>query len=486
MLEIFHPHKYKSILGMNRRNQVYVRPHNLRKGKRIADNKLLTKRLFAKNDIATPELFKVVRTKTQLKYFDWNSLPKSFVIKPNRGSTGSGILVIFGRSKGKLEWIKSSGQRISQYDLEIHMQNILEGRFSMGNRNDIVLIEERVANHPFIKPYAYKGIPDIRVIVYNQVPIMSYIRIPTKRSDGKANLNAGGLAVGIDIASGLTTHAIRKKPYSFMEYNYDILETTQDFKRNLPLRGIKIPYFDEILEIALKSQQISGLGFMAVDIAIDRDKGPLVFEINARPGPAIQIANMAGLRSRLERVEGLNIKSIAHGIRVAKNLFGGEIEEEIETLTGKTIVNLTERAVVYHVGLKKNVKKYEVIKAAFNTNYNTSRIDKGLAARIGFRGALKYFNSFEPAQSYPSRSAAQEFINKHGEEIASHEFISRLAKVTEDGVTTVRPVLPVPIKLPDGKKTVDMLISSQAVIKHPVVIGRRDMKNYLIDTSKTF
>src|SRR5690606_14264517 len=100
--------------------------------------------------------------------------------------------------------------------------------------------------------------------------------------------------------------------------------------KNLSLAGLKVPYWEEILEIAVKCQIASGVGYIGVDIAIDAEKGPMVLELNARPGLGIQVANRAGLRGRLERVKGIDVKSVKHGIRVAKNLFGGVIEEEIE------------------------------------------------------------------------------------------------------------------------------------------------------------
>jgi len=43
------------------------------------------------------------------------------------------------------------------------------------------------------------GLPDIRVIAYNMVPVMAMMRIPTKESGGKANIHGGACAVGIDI-----------------------------------------------------------------------------------------------------------------------------------------------------------------------------------------------------------------------------------------------------------------------------------------------
>ena len=48
---------------------------------------------------------------------------------------------------------------------------------------------------------------------------------------------------------------------------------------------------------------MTGLGYQGVDIVLDKDMGPLILELNARPGLNIQIANRAGLLLRLEAVE---------------------------------------------------------------------------------------------------------------------------------------------------------------------------------------
>jgi hypothetical protein len=45
------------------------------------------------------------------------------------------------------------------------------------------------------------------------------------------------------------------------------------------------------------------LGYLGVDIVVDRDQGPLLLEANARPGLAIQIANGQGLRGRLAAID---------------------------------------------------------------------------------------------------------------------------------------------------------------------------------------
>ena len=147
----------REVLGLNRRNQEYVRPYNSPSSKYIADNKILTKRVLRKELIQTPEVYKLIRTKKQLQFLDWNSLPKSFVIKPNKGTGGNGIIVFYGKKKGKNEWIRPNSTTMTQRDITLHIENILEGRFSMGSKNDTAIIEERIKTDPLLKQYSFRG-----------------------------------------------------------------------------------------------------------------------------------------------------------------------------------------------------------------------------------------------------------------------------------------------------------------------------------------
>ncbi len=475
--------KYNEILGMNRRNQEYFRGHNTHTGKKIADNKIKTKKVLSEIGIQTPELFKVIRSVEQLNHIDWSRLPRSFVIKPNRGSTGRGILILYGKRKNEFAWVKSSGQIMRIPDLELHIEKILQGRFSMGSSSDIAIIEERVINDNRFKEYSYKGVPDIRVIVYNQIPVMAMMRIPTINSGGTANLHTGAIGAGIDIESGVTTTGIRLKGYSIVSsYDYDIVEHTDT---GLPIAGIKIPYWDKILQTSIKCAQASGLGFLGVDLAIDRNNGPVVFEVNARPGVSIQLANLSGLRSRLERVEGLKIKNVNHGVRISKSLFGGEIVEEIESITGKELVKVIEPITVRKPGTTKKKNK-ESVKAMMDTGVKTSRIDKGLASRLGFTKSLKYFYNLLSEVNPSTSKEVSEFIKSY-EEIIQHETgIKRLARVTEDGELTVRPVVEMEVKISGQTKLIEMVVSSTSVMNHPIRIGQKELKDYLIDGSRTF
>jgi predicted ATP-grasp superfamily ATP-dependent carboligase len=68
------------------------------------------------------------------------------------------------------------------------------------------------------------------------------------------------------------------------------------------LIGIQMPEWNKILDIAVTCQEMTGLGYLGVDIMIDETLGPLMIEVNARPGLAIQMANGVGLLRRLEPV----------------------------------------------------------------------------------------------------------------------------------------------------------------------------------------
>jgi len=138
------------------------------------------------------------------------------------------------------------------------------------------------------------------------------LRLPTRESDGKANLHAGGIGTGISIATGLTTHGVYR--------NTPIGEHPDT---NASITNRAIPAWDQILHMSARFCDITGLGYIGVDIVIDRDKGPMMLEVNARPGIAIQVANQKGLKSRLELVEKHigELKTIEEKIAFAKEHF---------------------------------------------------------------------------------------------------------------------------------------------------------------------
>ncbi|MCX8034782.1 MAG: RimK/LysX family protein [Candidatus Dojkabacteria bacterium] len=458
--------RLKTILGINERNLKYIRPYNPVKYRKYADNKLLTKKILLKNNIPTPKLIAIIKDYERLEKFNFNKLPDSIVVKPQKGFGGEGILIFFSNDKYG-NWLKADKTRYSIEDLKKHIRNILDGNFSLKNEPDIAFFEERVMLHPDLKKYASRGMPDIRVIVFNQVPIMAQLRLPTFECDGKANLHAGGVGVGIDLTSGVTTTAVHKD--RVIEYHPD---------NNLPLRGIAIPYWNKILELAVKAQTVSKLGFVGVDIVLDRLKGPMVLEINARPGLAIQIANQDGVKDRLERIVGLKIKNPSHGIKVGKNLFGGEIEEEIEQFSGKKIIGYVEYIYLYG----RNEEKIK-IKCKNDTGAFYSSIDEDLASILGYKEAIVEFKQFIKDHNLTDLKTAKKIKIICAKFFEEHPEIQDIALIKQSNGFEIRPIIRLKFELNDVVKVTDFTVTSRkkTSLIYKAILGRKALrKNFII------
>lgn len=460
--------KSRKILGMNARNLQFIRPCNLRRARRIADNKLVSKRILEKNNIPVPKLISTISNLEELENFNWNSLPASFALKPNRGFGGEGIIVVYGKKKDCDDsWIKFDGSVLTIKDMKSHIRNILDGSFSLSDTPDSAFFEERLQLLKVFKPYVFKGIPDIRVIVYNKVPVMAMLRIPTKESGGRANLQQGAIGIGIDLASGITTTAVFRKS--------KIIEHLPETR--LALSGIKIPCWNDILKLAVKAQEVSGLGFLGADVAIDKEKGPVFLELNARPGLSIQIANLDGLKGRLERVKDIQIKTMERGVRVGMNLFGGEIQEEVEEISGRKIIGIVEK-----VKLTGKEGKGVEIEAKVDTGAYSSSIDIKLANDLGFQEELEKFFTLD----FSSLKIVQEneaeikkyFVEKYKEQFSA---IDEVSVIFSASGSSIRPVIRINFTMDNITIASKMNVTDRKNLKYPMIIGRRDLKNFLIE-----
>ncbi len=365
--------KVSSILGLNARSQLYLTPFNSPKARRIADSKLLMSKVLKRSDIPTPEVFKKFVEPRDVFDFDWGSLPDAFALKPSRGFGGEGIIVVKKRARDNKGhkiasvWITTQRKPITAEDLKLHILDILEGAYSMKNVPDVAFIQEYVGRHKSLRRYAYRGTPDIRVIVYNKIPVMAMLRLPTKESGGHANLHQGAIGVGVDIATGITTKAI---------WHGELIKYKPETSRKL--HGIKIPNWTTCLEIAVKTAIVSGLGFTGVDIVLHPEKGPMVLELNARPGLQIQLANMAGLKKRLERVEDLNVRDAEHGVKIAKALFAERFADRVAATEGIKTIGTWEKIQILDSKGNKNEFVAKIDTGAWRTS-----LDRELAQSLG-------------------------------------------------------------------------------------------------------
>lgn len=416
----------QSVLGMNARNYLYIRKFNRRKYKLIADDKLQTKQILVQNGVPTTALLASFTHLDDARTFAWNSLPPSFVLKPAHGYGGRGITVMS-------DWDGisglASGKKITTTDLESEIFGTIDGAYSLNNLPDSAFIEERVHIHSFFKKYTVGGVPDIRVIVCNGIPVMAMLRLPTKYSEGKANLHLGAVGVGIDMRTGITTHAISRG----------------DVVRNIPstkikVHGIKLPQWEQTLRVAVEAQQASKLGFVGIDIILDETKGPLVLEVNARPGLSIQVANKASLRTRLERVSNLPVPTTDRAVQLAQQLFADASLEAVDA--ADRTLSVIEKIVIHGPNKKKTVR------AKIDTGAYRTSIDVDLVHELGLdtHDKLVHVRSGSGRQKRKTVKVAYKMRGKTIKTIASY--------------------------------------TERSHLRFPIIIGRRDLEGFLVDPGK--
>lgn len=331
------------ILGLNARNLLYIKPFNPRKAVAFADDKLKTKAYLGARGIPVAKVYARIENHRQLRSFDFKSLPDTCVLKPNYGFGGGGILVLRGRDTNG-QFLEQGKNAISEREMRERIEDILDGKFSVNGLPDTAFFEKILVPDPALAPFRPSGLPDIRIVVFNLVPVMAMLRVPTGGSGGKANVHLGGIGIGIDIAKGTTTFAT--------QHNKRI--------RTLPHgaspTGIAIPHWEELLLIASRIQSITNIGYLAVDLTLDADMGPVLLEVNARAGLMVQVANLAPLRSRLERIEGLKVQSPEKGVLIARELFGSKGGAPAVSENHRPVLGLLETVTVTGSGASVSVQ----------------------------------------------------------------------------------------------------------------------------------
>ncbi|MEJ2273740.1 MAG: alpha-L-glutamate ligase-like protein [Woeseiaceae bacterium] len=284
------------VLGLNERNSDFIMRLNPRRLYPLVDDKALTKKLALAAGMAVPDLYGVISNQGEVREFSRLVADHdSFVIKPAQGSGGDGILVVAGRSRRKRDTFRlASGLLITQDEIAYHLSNIVGGQYSLSGNPDKALLEYCVQFDPVFADVSYQGVPDIRVVVYRGYPAMAMVRLPTRASDGKANLHQGAVGAGIHMDTGVTMNGV---------LNNEVVDDHPD--TGALVAGLEIPQWDFILESSAEAFKVTGLGYLGVDMVIDRNLGPLILEMNARPGLNIQIANSAGLLQRIQRIENI-------------------------------------------------------------------------------------------------------------------------------------------------------------------------------------
>ncbi len=292
---------WREVLGMNART-LLVNRENSPQAMRFVDNKQKTKDALAEVGVPVPPTIELVRNRRDLAELDWDGLPDAWVLKPNMGRQGAGILVAVERDDSGAGdgWRTGSGHQLTRSDLVDHMRSVLDGEFSFQEvERDWVLFEKQVVTHDALNQLIPQGLPDIRLICYDSQPLLAMLRLPTNASEGKANLHQGALGAAVNLDSGKVTRVLFKGE-----------EVSKHPDTEHALTEVQVPYWDDILDAASSCSEATGLGYLGVDLVIDEELGPLVMEVNARPGLQVQNVTGVGLGERLEEIGAYHRNSI--------------------------------------------------------------------------------------------------------------------------------------------------------------------------------
>ncbi len=281
------------VLGINHRNLVFIQEGNPRALYPRVDDKTVTKRICHQHDIPVPETYCVIRKYGDVRRFlDLIGDHNEFVVKPASGAAGRGIIVIARRDGD--DFATPGGKVISRGDLQYHLSTILSGLFSLGGQVDNAIVEQRIIIHPVLERIAVGGTPDIRVILYRNVPVMAMTRLPTIESQGRANLHQGAAAAAVHLVTGRTFGGV---------CNNRMINRHPDTGELIA--GLEIPGWKDLLTAAMRLSDALEMGYIGVDFVVDAAIGPVVLEANARPGLAIQVAHRYGLLPRLRLIDSV-------------------------------------------------------------------------------------------------------------------------------------------------------------------------------------
>ncbi|MDO8472024.1 MAG: sugar-transfer associated ATP-grasp domain-containing protein, partial [bacterium] len=433
---------------------------------RRVNSKVRFKRLLLINEIPTPELFDVVYTLRDLGNIPWDILEgRNIVVKPDRGSGGHGILVLRWNKREHL-WFRGN-YRYNRAAVTRHVRDILDGQYSKGYVADRAFFEEMLVPHRFFRQLSPRGLSDIRVVVYNNVPVMAMLRVPTVESGGRANLHAGGLGIGVDIGSGITTTAI---------HHDQLIAVHPD--NGMRLADLKIPKWTAVLQLAMQVQQVSGLSYVGVDLVIDKHARVMIIEANARPGLAIQIANVAGLNERVNRVRNLRVHSIDHGLRLSRELFSDH-EGGIKPKTvRRPVVSRYEAVEVTHP--KKPSLSFKV-KAKIDTGADSTSIGFTVARKIGYGkilDELKREKVFDVLPMAKAKNIVKQFRNSEFFQTTDDASLRIVKSAT--GVM-IRVYLPLRIKIHSRTFNTHASIANRIHLSYKMIVGAKDLGGFYVD-----
>lgn len=326
------------ILWNNARNLQFIKKFNPRKTMRLADNKLMTKEFLEQRWIPVPKTYWIIESRKQLYEFDFSEIQNNeFVVKPNRWSKWQWVNIVKLLDE-KSELVRNNINILNKISLkdffsfyatknsnlyykiwkEIYndewfrriLTDIVDWKYSLSFGNDSILIEEKIIPWEWFARYCNYWLADIRVIVFNLIPVAWMIRVPTAWSWWKANLAQWWIWLWVEVWSGKVKSIYYKWKIFSKNFPWDFSE--------LYLK--KINFWNDILLFSSRIQYFVNVWYLALDWVIT-EEWPKLLEINARAWLEVQNACFLPLKKRLNKIGDIKIKDPEKWVEICKSLF---------------------------------------------------------------------------------------------------------------------------------------------------------------------
>ena len=145
----------------------------------------------------------------------------------------------------------------------------------------------------------------------------------------------------------------------------------------------------------------------------------------------------------LEKARGLKVKSIKQAIRLAQDLFGGKIEEELEELSGRRVIGIKEPIEIINSKGEKYQTTAKIDTGAYRTNICSS-----LAEKLGLTETIRH------------------------------------KKVKSSLGKEERPIIDLSFILDKRTVSTEAFMADRQELKFDIIIGRKDLKKFLVDPAK--
>ena len=124
------------------------------------------------------------------------------------------------------------------------------------------------------------------------------------------------------------------------------------------------------------------------------------------------------------------------------------------------------------------------VKAKIDTGAYSSSIDERLALKLGFRNAIEYYKSFGLRRTLTKREVRELRARGIKEKLAKHPDIIEAVFVYSSNGTALRIKVPLTFYLAGVRIKSAVTIADRSSLKYPMIIGRRDLKGFLIDPTE--